>query len=271
MFSSKIIIPLFGATNVGKSTLFNKLTNIKKSIITQKKNTTNRCISHLINKNTLIIDTPGPIFKKKNTINKLIYNILKISYVSIVMIDLTSLKTNDFFIFELIKKKSKNLKFLLINKIDKLKNKTKLLSFISKIQKYTHFHQIIPISSKNNTNINRINSEIKKISNINKVKKSLFYEQDSLYNDTIDIIRETLLKKLEKELPYAIKIQIENDNLNKESTSIDIKLTTEKKNQKKIIIGKNGDKIKFIKNNITKNIRKLYKKLKHIKIYINNK
>ena len=99
----KEIISILGKTNVGKSSLFNKIIEKKYSTTSKKKNTTIRLIKGLSSKH-LLIDTPGAIIKKSkkiyNTTNKVIYLALKKSTILLVVIN-KKLSANDFFILEL--------------------------------------------------------------------------------------------------------------------------------------------------------------------------
>ena len=273
MIYSKNIISILGKTNVGKSTLFNTLLKKKYSIITQKKNTTIRCVvATSITKTSeiTIIDTPGPIIhnthQKYNT-NKYIYDVIKKSDILIITVELFKLNTDDFFILELTKKLTQK-KILLINKIDKLKNKSLLLQYIKKIKNIMNFTHIIPISSKKNININKFKTII---ADVNKNKVIYNYTNETKYNLIKDIIRESLLKNLNKEIPYTSKIIIENKEININIKTLYIILLIKKINHKKIIIGKNGENIKNIIKNIQKNIKKIYKNINHIKIKISYK
>lgn len=261
---NKKIITIIGKTNVGKSTLINNLSNKKVSITTNKKNTTIKCIPSKINENLIIIDTPGPIINKseKNT-NKIICDAIKQSNAILIVIDSIFLNSEDLFIIDLAVK-YKIEKFIIINKIDKIKKKLNLIPFIDKIKKkYKDIKEIIPISNIKNININNL----KKIIEITKYEKS---------NEPYDIkifieetVRETLLNKLEKELPYITKINLKNTSIIKNIKIIILELIVQKQNQKKILIGKNGKKINEIINDIKYKLIKKLKCIEKIKIIIN--
>lgn len=266
-------ISILGKTNVGKSTLFNNLLKKKHSIISAKKNTTVRCIVSVENHkkiNKILIDTPGPIIRNHtyayNT-NKFIYDTITKTNVLIIVIDTLNLKTDDFFILDLIKKCNK-IKILVINKIDKFKNKSLLLPFIEKIKNFSKFDHIIPVSNTQHINIESLNNILDSYN----FKKSYekIYLPESKYNFTKELIRETLLNKLNKELPYITKINIENSTINEETTHLSLKITTQNTNQKKILIGKNGQKIKQITLDINNKIKKLYKNIRTIHTTINH-
>lgn len=258
----KNTILIIGKTNVGKSTLINNLSKDKISITTPKKNTTTQCITSEINKHITIIDTPGPIIKNDDkNINKLIYTSINQASKLLIVIDKIFLNSEDFFILELTKKIKKE-KVLLINKIDLLKKKSYLMPFIEKIKKkYKTIQEIIPISNKKNINI----TEINKIININKTHKQV----KNLKIFISETTRETLLNKLEKEIPYTTKINVLNAKINKNVKIIILDLLVKKQSHKKIIIGKNGKKINEIITDIKNKLIKKLKYIEKIKITIN--
>lgn len=265
---NKNIITIIGKTNVGKSTLINNLSQKKISITTPKKNTTIQCVISKINKKITLIDTPGPIIKndEKNT-NNLIYDAINKANKLLIVIDKIFLNSEDFFVLELIKNLKKE-KILLINKIDIFKEKLYLIPFIEKIKiKYPDIIEIIPISNKNKININQLKKNIN-ITIYDKCKKI-----ENIKNFILEITRETLLNKLEKEIPYVTKINICNNKINKLTRIIILELIIKKQSQKKIIIGKEGRKINEI---ITSIKNKLINKLPFIEkikitIHVNKK
>lgn len=260
----KNILTLIGKTNVGKSTLINKLSKKKISITTPKKNTTTSCIINEVNNTLTLIDTPGPIIKNDDkNINKLIYDAIQKSNIILIIIDKIYLNSEDFFILDLIKKYKKN-KILIINKIDKIKKKTNIIPFIDKIKKkYPEINEILPLSNTKNINI----ETLKNIINLNKYIKNIKINNIEVFIK--DNVRETLLNKLDKEIPYITQINIQNTKINENIKILILELTVKKQNQKKIIIGKEGTKINDILNDIKYKLTKTFKYLEKIKIIIN--
>ncbi len=257
--NKKILI--IGKTNVGKSTLFNMFVNKKHSIETNKKNTTIRYIEKKF-KNNIYVDSPGPIIKKMinnfNT-NKFIYNKINEVNIIIILIDRTILKSDDFFLFDIIKNLNKK-KILIINKIDKIKNKHILLPFIQNLSTYLKFDHIIPTSKYDTSNIKIIQNIINNYTCIN--AKQLTYEPDTNNIQIYDKIKKIMLENFDKEIPYTTKIIIDTNTIN----LLKINLITRKPNQKKIIIGANGIKIKNIRLKILYELKNI---IQNIKIIVN--
>lgn len=257
-----ITIAIIGKTNTGKSTLFNTLLNNKESTVTKKSNTTIRCIEKKI-KNLVLIDTPGIILNNKiNTkpINQLIYDSIEKSDIIIINMEEENLTSEDLFLLDINKKKKK---ILVINKIDKIIEKEKILLLTKNLSDYAIFQEIIPISNIKNINIQKL-KEIIKNYHIEKTLKKHIYKKDTLNLKIKDLIRETLLNNLSDEIPYNLVINI--NEIKTHSTTLDIEIKFNKYNYKKIILGQKSKNIINIINTIKKKINKLHKKINKIKI-----
>ncbi|WGS66309.1 GTPase Era [Enterobacteriaceae bacterium ET-AT1-13] len=259
-------VSIIGRTNSGKSTLFNKLIGKKISITSKKKNTTINNILGIYKKNLhkiIYIDNPGFIINKNNK-NIINYNINNIKYnidIIIYIIEGTILKNYDLKIINNFKKIKCPI-IVIINKIDIIKKKIYLLPYIKFLSKNINFNEIIPISAKFNININIIK---KKIFTILYKKNNLNYYFYNKYSENFiisEIIREKLIRFLGQELPYSTNVKIEKKYINNNYYNIFVLILVKKKSQKKIIIGKNGNKIKIISIYSKKEIeRKLKKKI----------
>jgi len=264
-------IAIIGRTNVGKSTLINKLLKKNISITTKKINTTISCINGIKTKNNnqmIFIDTPGPILNNKQN-NNILSSILE-SNIILFVIEVLKIKKEDLYLFDMIKNTSKlSPIILIINKIDKLKMKDKLLPFIFDLSKRFNFHKIIPISAKNNIQINNIEHEIIKIlPDKEHIYKKNIQTTSSRNFKIKETIREQLIKNLYYELPYVLKINIDYVNNIKKIIIIHASIIIKKYSQKIIILGKNGEKFRKINMMINKNLEKIFRKKIYIKIII---
>ncbi len=275
----KICITLIvGKPNVGKSTLFNKLINKKISITSKKKYTTQKNILGINNKNKklyIYIDTPGFKFikdidkninnaldiLKKNKINKKINLIILIVKIEKFFEEIRIINKINLYKIPYI---------IIINKIDKLKNKEKILPYIKKIKSYTNFNTIIPISAKKKKNIKIIN----KIINKYLIKSNFYWKKNNIYSKQEifkEIIREKIFRLTGDEIPYLIKFKIENIIKKKKYYYINSNLYINKKQHIPILIGKFGNKIKKIIYLSKKSIAKYLNFKKKIFLYINIK
>ncbi len=274
-----IHIPIIGKYNVGKSTIFNKLIKKKISITSKKKNTTQKKIIGIDKEKNIqyiYIDTPG-LNKYQNIkifilkIINFIKNYFKINIINLIIIVIDK-KLNDQE-NELLNKLElfKIPLLLIINKIDKIKNKLTLLPYINNIiKKNKYIHTILPISKKN------FSKKIDYIKNtcinffLTKNKNFFFLNFTTNYSKNFifsEIIREKILRLTGDEIPYNTFIKIKNIYLEKKKTSIDCILIVKKKQYINIIKGKNNNKINKIINLSKIDIKKYLNKKN--KIYIN--
>ncbi len=276
-----VCIFIIGRTNVGKSTLFNKLIKKKISITSKRKNTTQKYILGIntINNNQYIyIDSPGfnnyikfkKIFYKVNIFLKEKINFKKKINLIILIIE------KKYFFFE--KKIIKIINFkkipiiILINKIDKIKNKKIILPFINNIKNDIKYNNIIPISAKKIKHIkyiqNIINKFLIKSNHIFKKKKKTIHNKKFIIKE---IIREKIFKFIRDEIPYLILIKLKKIINSKNKKIIFCNIYTKKKQHINIIIGKKGKNINYIINTSIKDIKKYFNYKKKIKLFINIK
>ena len=245
-------VTIIGKTNVGKSTFLNKFLEKKVTITANKSQTTRSniyAIKTLKTTQIIFIDTPGIHKKSEKTINKVLRKkpAEVIHDVDVIIFMVSGTK------FDAIDKESLNLanesqakKILVINKIDLVKNKQDLFSFVENTFNKKDFYSIIPISAKNNDGIDLVQKELEKVLPNNE----FFYPKEiEFQSNTFEIsetIREKVIRLLGDELPYETAVVIELLKEKKDKYEIDANIYVSKQSQKSIVIGKNGDKIKSI-------------------------
>ena len=273
---SKILkISIVGRTNAGKSTLINKIIGEKISIQNKKINTTQETIIGIKNiKNTQILfyDTPGSNFLKNsnNQSKKLkqnLWNGIDESDLILYMIDSHTINLN--FLYNQIDKiKEVKKKIIIIfNKID-LISKKKLLPIISEINNNFKIESFFTLSAKKSIGIEELLTELIKYSYSSK----WIYSKDEISNKDdkfilSELLRETMLTYLHKEIPYNISIITSHyKTLKSSEIKIKQKIYINEKRYKKIILGKNGSMIKKIRENCQKKIKKVLRKKIHLYI-----
>ena len=279
MKNKVIKIALVGRTNAGKSTLINKIVGEKISIQNKKINTTQITVMGIKNiKKTQFIfyDTPGSNFLK--SLNK----------------DSRSLKTNLWngidesdLIFYLIDSKTANIKFLyeqidklqevkkkiivIFNKIDLISNK-QLLPLISDLDKNFYIDSFFTISAIQNIGIDDLLDYVHKYSY---ASKWIFKDDEISNKDDIfiisELLRETMLTYLHKEIPYNVNIETSNfKTLKNNDIKIKQKIIINQNRYKKIILGKKGEMIKKIREDSQKKMSQILKAKIHLYLEILN-
>ncbi len=273
-------IAIIGRPNVGKSSLLNSLLNTKVAITSPKPETTRSRILGVLNKTDqyqlVFVDTPG-INEQFNLLDQ------KINEVTI-----SSLEGNDLIyyvvdqayhkkdeaIINLFKRLDTPI-YLIVNKIDLLKGKQGIdkiiLSFLDKFP----FEAVIPVSAKDKTYLNRL---IEITVNLLEDDGVMFFPDGYLTNQSdalmiSELIREKILNLTEKEVPYATTVIIETLDYNEEFKTYDVNasIIVERDSQKKILIGKNGEKIKQIGTEARKDINQVLETRVHLDLFVKTK
>ena len=268
-------VSLTGRTNVGKSTLLNSFFQKKIAITSRKPQTTrNRILGILSEKDSQIVflDTPGVHLGYKRQLNKVMNKIASHCYEEVdlvlFLIDRLKWQKEEENILNSLKTLNKPV-VLVINKIDRLKDKTKLLAFIKDISQKFNFLSIIPISALKKDNL----LELKKIILNNLDSGPFHFPDDSIteFSDNFyisEIIREKAINRLGDELPYRLNVVIEKINDSKKLKTIYAAIITESKSQKGIILGKQGSMIKSIGTASRKELEKEFKRKINLQLWV---
>jgi len=278
--TSKILkIALVGRTNAGKSTLINKIVGEKISIQNKKINTTQVTVKGIKNiRETQLIfyDTPGSNFLKSlnaqsKNLKTNLWNGIDDSDIILYLVD--SKTANTKFLFEQIKKLQEvNKKILIIfNKIDLISNKD-ILPLTSNLNKNFNIDSFFTISAKQNIGIEDLLNYVDKFS----YASNWVFKDDEITNkDDVfivgELLRETMLTYLHKEIPYNVNIQTSNfKTLRNKDIKIKQKIIIKQPRYKKIILGKKGEMIKKIREDSQKKMGKIFNAKIHLYIEILN-
>lgn len=246
-------VSIVGRPNVGKSSLLNSILGMKLAITSNVSGTTRNIIQGIYNDDEsqiVFVDTPG-IHKAQNKLgslmNKKAYNNTEGVDVILFLIDISKgFGKGDEFILNKLKNSEVPV-FLLLNKIDLVKDKTKLLEDITKLKELYDFKEIIPISAKKNDNVDTLISCIKK----ELPNQERIYSEDELTNVTTrfimaEFVREKVLELTHDEIPHTVTCFTENFEEDDKIVHIQVLIVVDRENIKKIIIGKQGSMLKEI-------------------------
>ena len=246
-------VSLVGRPNVGKSTLLNSLLGMKLAITSDVSGTTRNIIQGIYNDDDsqiIFVDTPGihkPTHKLGTLLNKKAYNSTDGVDIILFLVDISKgFGQGDLFVLNKIKDKGVPV-FLLLNKIDRVKNKETLLEEISKLKELYDFAEIIPISALEKNNVDVLISCIKK----NLPEMEAIYSEDELTNVTTrfimgELVREKVMLLTHDEIPHTVTCYVENYEEDENIVHIQVLIVVDRDNLKKIIIGKNGAMLKEI-------------------------
>ncbi|MDU5368369.1 GTPase Era [Finegoldia magna] len=275
MFKSGFV-SVIGRSNVGKSTLLNRILGEKLTIISDKPQTTRNKIQLIYtdeNMQAIFLDTPGIQTPK----NKLGDYMLKVSMSTLNEVDVITYIVDtteeigklDSEIIEKLKLVNTKI-ILLINKIDKISS-DKVNELVEMYSKVGIFEEIIQISALNGDNVEGYLTSLKN----NLPEGPMYYDKDSVTDQPIrqivqELIREKALINLSDELPHGIAITIEKFKERQDKNLIDIDATiiVEKKSHKGMVIGKKGSMIKKIGTDARIDIEQLLDAKVNLKLWV---
>lgn len=270
-------ISILGRPNVGKSTLFNRILGEKIAIVTEKPQTTrNRIlgIKHVEGGQMIFLDTPG-LHQGRSALNQRMVQTAIASGQEadalLFVIEATSpLIEGDRQMLESLKG-SQGVRFLIINKID-LVRKERLLPIIDQYQKLHPFQAILPISAITGEGIGILLEEIMEAL----PESPPYYPEDMITDQTerflvSEVIREKVIEQTFQEIPYSTAVTIESFKEHPEKNLVVIKATihVERISQKKILIGKGGQKLKQIGEMARKAMEAFLEKKVFLELWVN--
>jgi len=255
MFKSGFVT-IIGRPNVGKSTFLNQVLGKKITITSDKPQTTRNNISGIFTSDSsqiIFIDTPG-IHKPKHKLGEFMtgeaINTLKSVDLIMFMVDANQeIGRGDLFIIEELKK-VKIPVFLIINKVDLVKDIGWLKKSVDKYKAAYDFKGIFSISAKRGDNVTRLLGDIE-----NELEEGpKFYPDDQITDHPerfiiSELVREKVLRLTKEEIPHSVMCLIdymEYDEKNPRLINIHASIIVERDSQKGIIIGKGGQMIKKI-------------------------
>jgi GTPase len=250
---------ILGRPNAGKSTLLNSLVGEKLAIISPKPQTTrNRIqgITHVPKKKgkdggqIVLIDTPGVHKPDSSLGRKMMVEVreaLEGCDLVLVIMDVTrKIDPRYEFALELLRATATKA-FLILNKIDLIREKSKLLPIIEEYRKLYDFAEVIPISALKRNGLDEL---------LDRILAALpagpaYFPEDQITDQperfmVAEIIREQVLLNTSEEIPYSTTVVVENFEEGKKLTRIAAIIYCERDGQKRILVGKGGQMLKKI-------------------------
>lgn len=267
--SKTAFIAIVGKANVGKSSILNRLIGSKIAIVSSKPQTTRTRIMGVLttedNVQLVFTDTPG-FHKPKNKLGEKMVQAVSDSISGVdsclFVVDANDEKLNTAEL-ELIKKfKTEKMTVVLaINKIDMLKDKTELMKKLAELSALYDFKAIVPVSAQSGDGLDALLDELKALS----VESIHFFPDDTLTDQpervlVAEIIREKMLRLLDKEIPHGTAVAIERMRERDDGSIMDVEATIycERESHKGIIIGKGGQMLKKISTYARQDIESLF-------------
>ena len=269
------LVAVIGRPNVGKSTFINSVMGRKVSIVTAKPQTTRHRILavHTEAKQQIIfVDTPGLHRKSGKAMNRLMNrtaaNALADADLILFVSDATRWTSEDDDVVQRLKSCNTPV-IALLNKIDKVHPREKLLDGLALMSARMDFAEIVPISAMKNDNLDHLMEMIPAY-----LPESPPLFPEDMKTDRSDefhiaeIIREKLTLMLHQELPYGLTVQVERMVKEKKGVAINAIIWVERDSQKGIAVGKDGSVLKKVGRSARLEIAELLGQAVHLELWV---
>jgi GTPase len=266
-------VNIIGNPNVGKSTLMNLMVGEKISVVTSKSQTTRHNIKGIVNTEEyqlVFSDTPGilkPVYKLQESMLKYSEDALTDADIIVYVTDIYEKidKNIDF----LEKVKHTNVPVLLvINKID-LSKQEDVVILIEKWKEVIPDAEIFPTSALENFNVDHLLNRIVELA----PESPPYFPKDQLTDRNerffvSEIIREKILVRYKKEIPYSVEVVIEEFKESDDIIKISSVIYVERDSQKGIIIGHKGAALKHVGIDARKDIEAFFSKKVYLELFV---
>lgn len=268
-------VAVVGRPNVGKSTLINTILGNKVSIVTSKPQTTRHRILGVDTHEdyqVIYVDTPGIHRKANKAMNRLMnrtaVNALVDADVVLFMTEATRWIDEDQDVLERLADVSAPV-IALLNKIDKVHPRERLLTALGEMSARRDFNEVIPISAQKHDNLDRLTALVP---DFLLPSEPLFPEEmltDRSENFHVaETIREKLTLAVQQEIPYGLTVQIETMQRDEHGVEINAIIWVERDSQKGIVVGKGGGLLKKVGRSARLELKERYKVPVHLALWV---
>lgn len=269
-------VALVGRPNAGKSTLLNRLVGEKIAAVSNKPQTTRFKILGIVNRpegQIVLVDTPGvhkPGYELNRRMMSAVHDaLLGVDVVCLIRDASAATGNGDRFVLDLVKQSDKPA-ILLLNKTDKLADKSQLLPLIELYQQEHEWKAIVPISALKGDQIEQLLHEMSE----NLPAGAPIFSDDEFTDQSMrvlaaEIVREKILETTGEEIPYVTAVVTERWEEEREDfTRIYCTIFVERDSQKKIIIGRGAQRLKQIGTRARGEIEKMLGHRCHLQLFV---
>jgi len=271
-------VAIIGRSNVGKSTLLNRLLQEKIAIVSDKPQTTRTRILgvvHAPGAQIALLDTPG-LHKPQHLLNrrmvKTAVETLEEADVLYVLMEATSLPgPGDLLVIDHVKAalaKRQRPVILVVNKIDAV-NKLKLLPVLEMYAKLFAWTEVVPVSAETGDNVERLLG----VTVPHLPEGDAAYDDETITDQSIrmlaaEMIREKILKQTYEEVPHSVAVEIDQFMEEGKLVRINASVFVEKESHKVIMIGQQGERLKTVGTEARQDMERLLGKKVFLEMWV---
>lgn len=268
-------VALIGRPNVGKSTLLNQLIGQRLSIVTRKPQTTRHRLLGILTREDgqmLLLDTPGIHGGVKRAINRYMnrtaVGALDGVQAAIWVVDATSWRDEDERVLAALERFREPV-FVALNKVDRIKQRDRLLPEMARLNDLRHFEAIVPVCALNGDGVDELADAVM---DCLPPGEPVYGEDDftdaSMRFLAAELVREQLTTRLHQELPYRLTVAIEQFDDKPGRIVIGAVIWVESDSQKGMVIGKGGQVLKAVGTRARHAMEEMFGRTVHLDLWV---
>ncbi len=269
------LVALIGRPNVGKSTLLNHLLGQKLSITSRKPQTTRHQILGIKTTDRaqfVFVDTPGLHKPRKRALNRYLNraasSVLPSVHAILFVVEALRWTEEDELVLEHVRRAGVPT-ILVVNKVDRIEDKAALLPYLAEVAQKHDFAAVVPVSALRHDNLDDLEAELLKLL----PESEPMFPEDQITDRSVrflaaEIIREKLMRSLGQELPYDLTVEVERFEEEGNLVRIGALIWVDRPNQKAIVIGKGGERLKQIGQQARKDIEAMLERKVFLELWV---
>jgi len=271
-------VAIVGRPNVGKSTLLNRLVGARITPVADKPQTSWHNISGIVTRGTaqiVLVDTPGIHVREPRLLNRVMntnaLGALESLDVVLFLVEALQWGPEDAHVLNKVQASGRPC-VIALTKVDRIRDKGLLLPFLQRLGELQPGAEIVPISAQKGTNL----QALLEVLEARLPAGEFIYPEDQLTSRSTrfiisELIREQLVRALQKELPYAVYVEVERVEETDQMVEIDALILVERSTHRGIVIGHQGRTLRHVGSEARKAIKALVGQQAMLKLWVKDK
>jgi GTP-binding protein Era len=257
-------VGMAGRPNTGKSSLLNRLVGQKLSIVSPKAQTTRHLVRGILTRadcQYVFVDAPGQQVGARSSLhralNRRATEAARDADVALFVVEVMRFGPEDAAVLERIPASQQVI--VAVNKIDRIKERERMIPFLERLSKEREFRAIVPVSAKSGKNV----EALLKVMREALPEAPAAYPEDQLTDRderffASELLREKLFEEMGEELPYRCEVVIESFKEERGLRRIEATILVERDSQKAIVVGAGGSRLKRMGSAARRDMERLF-------------
>lgn len=268
-------VALIGRPNVGKSTLLNRLVGERVSIVTHKPQTTRHRLLGIVTREqgqVLFVDTPGIHGGERRAINRYMNRVAvgALEGVDAVawVLDGSHWTREDERVLSAVKK-FEGPALAVINKIDRVRPRERLLPLLEDLASRHAFHALVPVCARTGDGVEDFLEEVFRVLPEGEpAYDPEMFTDASMRFMAAELVREQLTLRLHQEIPYRLAVETERFEEERNRLGIGAVIWVETPGQKAMVIGRGGEMLKAVGTRAREAMQRLFQQSVHLDLWV---